>query len=202
VTTPELGSENTALAARSLLERVTGIEPAQSAWESEPSGLSCAMSCEADCPRVTVRYRSLPGLMVRRLCGRVGCAARPARGLLQPALGRAGRASPQTHRHRGGSGPRRGRCSRADERGACHRATQVGIWRPLGQHPIVPAARRHRAPRAVHRHHRELPCLHWSQRCPATAEQLHPPMEQGAASGRNDRYPLSRPAAHRQHTGR
>jgi hypothetical protein len=31
-------SKSTALAARSLLERVTGIEPALSAWESVPSG--------------------------------------------------------------------------------------------------------------------------------------------------------------------
>jgi hypothetical protein len=38
VTTPDLRSENTALAACPLLERVTGIEPALSAWESVPSG--------------------------------------------------------------------------------------------------------------------------------------------------------------------
>ena len=38
MTTPDLRSEKTALAARSLLERVTGIEPALSAWESVPSG--------------------------------------------------------------------------------------------------------------------------------------------------------------------
>src|SRR5579859_2610700 len=30
-----------------------------------------------------------------------------------------------------------------------------------------------------------------SQRCPATAKQLHPPMAQGAGGGRNDRHPLS-----------
>jgi hypothetical protein len=30
------------------------------------SGLSYTLSCEAGCPRVTVRYRSLPGLMARQ----------------------------------------------------------------------------------------------------------------------------------------
>jgi len=37
MTAPELHRENIALAAYSLLERVTGIEPALSAWEA-PSG--------------------------------------------------------------------------------------------------------------------------------------------------------------------
>jgi hypothetical protein len=39
MTASELRPETNALAARSLLERVTGIEPALSAWESVPSGL-------------------------------------------------------------------------------------------------------------------------------------------------------------------
>jgi hypothetical protein len=38
MTASELRPENNALAARSLLERVTGIEPALSAWEAVPSG--------------------------------------------------------------------------------------------------------------------------------------------------------------------
>ena len=38
MTPSELRPETNALAARSLLERVTGIEPALSAWESVPSG--------------------------------------------------------------------------------------------------------------------------------------------------------------------
>ncbi len=32
------------------LERVTGIEPALSAWESEPSEALRALSCEVGCP--------------------------------------------------------------------------------------------------------------------------------------------------------
>jgi hypothetical protein len=39
MTAPGRHSENDALAAHSLLERVTGIEPALSAWEAVPSGL-------------------------------------------------------------------------------------------------------------------------------------------------------------------
>ena len=38
MTTSELRPETNALAARSLLERVTGIEPALSAWKAVPSG--------------------------------------------------------------------------------------------------------------------------------------------------------------------
>ena len=40
----ELRSENTSLAACSLVERVTGIEAALSAWESVPSGLDAALN--------------------------------------------------------------------------------------------------------------------------------------------------------------
>jgi hypothetical protein len=58
-------SENITLAARSLLERVTRIELALSAWESVPSGLLQGLTCGAGCPRVTVRDRSPPGLMAR-----------------------------------------------------------------------------------------------------------------------------------------
>ena len=38
-------------------------DPALSAWESVPSGLSRDLTCGAGCPRVTVRDRSSPGLM-------------------------------------------------------------------------------------------------------------------------------------------
>jgi len=61
-----LHSKNTALAARSAFERVTGIEPALSAWESVPSELFYGLTCGAGCPRVTVRDRSSPGLMALR----------------------------------------------------------------------------------------------------------------------------------------
>jgi hypothetical protein len=46
-------------------ERVTGIEPALSAWESVRSGLLWGLTCETWCPRVTVRDRSSRGLMAR-----------------------------------------------------------------------------------------------------------------------------------------
>jgi hypothetical protein len=45
------------------VERVTGIEPALSAWESVRSALLRGLTCGAGCPLVTVRYRSSPGLM-------------------------------------------------------------------------------------------------------------------------------------------
>jgi hypothetical protein len=47
------------------VERVTGIEPALSAWESVPSGLLSGLTCGAGCPRVTVTDRSSPWLMAR-----------------------------------------------------------------------------------------------------------------------------------------
>jgi hypothetical protein len=65
MTASELRLENNALAARSFLERVTGIEPALSAWEAVPSGPVTCLTCEAGCPRVTVRDPSSPGLMAR-----------------------------------------------------------------------------------------------------------------------------------------
>jgi hypothetical protein len=49
-------SENMALAARSRLERMTGIEPALSAWESAPFAVVCCLTCGAAGPRVTVRH--------------------------------------------------------------------------------------------------------------------------------------------------
>jgi hypothetical protein len=46
-------------------ERVTGIEPALSAWESVRSGQLSGLTCWAGCPWVTVRDPFLPGLMAR-----------------------------------------------------------------------------------------------------------------------------------------
>jgi hypothetical protein len=43
-------SKDTVLAARSLLERVTGIEPALSAWEAVLSELLSGLSCKKACP--------------------------------------------------------------------------------------------------------------------------------------------------------
>ena len=57
-----LCSERSALAARSQSERVTGIEPALSTWESVRFGLPHWLSCGAGCLRVTVGYRSSPRL--------------------------------------------------------------------------------------------------------------------------------------------
>jgi hypothetical protein len=48
-----------------LAERVTGIEPALSAWESAQPALLCGLTCGAGCPRVTVTDPSSPGLMAR-----------------------------------------------------------------------------------------------------------------------------------------
>jgi hypothetical protein len=48
-----------------VVERVTGIEPALSAWESVRFGLLWGLTCGAGCPWVTVRDPSLPGLMAR-----------------------------------------------------------------------------------------------------------------------------------------
>jgi hypothetical protein len=39
-------------------ERVTGIEPAPSAWESVPSGPFYGLTCGTGCPRVTTRHRA------------------------------------------------------------------------------------------------------------------------------------------------
>jgi hypothetical protein len=49
----------------SSLERVTGIEPALSAWESVPSGPVYGLTSAAGNPLVPVRDPSLPGLMAR-----------------------------------------------------------------------------------------------------------------------------------------
>jgi hypothetical protein len=60
-----LRSEGTALAACSHWERVTGIEPALSAWEAERCELSTGLTCTGRSPRLTVRDRSSPGLIAR-----------------------------------------------------------------------------------------------------------------------------------------
>jgi hypothetical protein len=48
---------------RVTLERVTGIEPALSAWEAERCELRTGLTCAARCPPLTVRDRWLPGLI-------------------------------------------------------------------------------------------------------------------------------------------
>jgi hypothetical protein len=55
---PELG--------RHCLERVTGIEPALSAWESDRSRPLTALSWAVDAPLVTVMDPAIPGLMARQ----------------------------------------------------------------------------------------------------------------------------------------
>ena len=55
---PELG--------RHYLERVTGIEPALSAWESDRSGLLTALTWATDAPLVTVIDPMTPQLMARQ----------------------------------------------------------------------------------------------------------------------------------------
>ena len=48
-----------------VVERVTGIEPALSAWESDQSEPLTELTRATDVPRVTVMDRSTPGLMAR-----------------------------------------------------------------------------------------------------------------------------------------
>jgi integrase-like protein len=55
----------TALTCGFWWERVTGIEPALSAWELAPSTLLRGPACGAGYPRVTVRDPCSPGLMAR-----------------------------------------------------------------------------------------------------------------------------------------
>jgi hypothetical protein len=57
--------EEQALTCGFTVERVAGIEPALSAWESVRFGLLYGLTCGVGCPRVTVRDRSSPGLMAR-----------------------------------------------------------------------------------------------------------------------------------------
>jgi hypothetical protein len=51
-----------------VVERVTGIEPALSAWESDQSGPLTTPTWAVDLPLVTVRDPTTPGLMARRSC--------------------------------------------------------------------------------------------------------------------------------------
>ena len=55
---PELGTL--------VVERVTGIEPALSAWESDRSGSLAALTWAPNVPLVTAIDRMTPGLMARR----------------------------------------------------------------------------------------------------------------------------------------
>jgi hypothetical protein len=69
MTAPERRSENTPLTASSLVERVTGIEPALSAWESSgkrPLSSSSCYSCTSD-PR-TCPMGALESSPVRQVC--------------------------------------------------------------------------------------------------------------------------------------
>ena len=59
------GFEISLLTCIFIVERVTGIEPALSAWEAARSGLLCGLTCGAGCPRVTASDRSSPRLMAR-----------------------------------------------------------------------------------------------------------------------------------------
>src|SRR5262249_1439371 len=64
------------------VERVTGIEPALSAWESDRSGPLTALTWATDVPLVTVMHPAAPGLMARQWpadrlpwCRRSRCAS-------------------------------------------------------------------------------------------------------------------------------
>src|SRR5215831_16737174 len=48
------------------LERVTGIEPALSAWESDRSGPLTGLTWTSDAPLVTAMNPVIPGLMARQ----------------------------------------------------------------------------------------------------------------------------------------
>jgi hypothetical protein len=48
------------------MERVTGIEPALSAWESDRSGPLTTLTWATDAPLVTVIHPMTPGLMARQ----------------------------------------------------------------------------------------------------------------------------------------
>jgi len=48
------------------MERVTGIEPALSAWESDRSGPLTALNWPVEAPLVTVMSPTAPGLMARQ----------------------------------------------------------------------------------------------------------------------------------------
>jgi hypothetical protein len=61
---PKLAGK-TSLTWRFAVERVTGIEPALSAWESAPSGPVTWPDLPGGVSRVTVTDRSSPGLMAR-----------------------------------------------------------------------------------------------------------------------------------------
>ena len=54
------------LTLRFVVERVTGIEPALSAWESDRSGPLTALSWASDTPLVTAMNPATPGLMARQ----------------------------------------------------------------------------------------------------------------------------------------
>jgi hypothetical protein len=57
------------------VERVTGIEPALSAWESDRSEPLTALTWTSDVPLVTVMDLMTPGLMARQWPGLVALGA-------------------------------------------------------------------------------------------------------------------------------
>jgi hypothetical protein len=65
VTGEGLPWEGSALAALTQKERVTGIEPALSAWEAERCELLTGLACTGRAPRLTVRDRPSPRLTAR-----------------------------------------------------------------------------------------------------------------------------------------
>jgi hypothetical protein len=76
VSTPDLRSENTALAALPLLERVTGIEPALSAWEADVLPLNYTR-VHRHCLVATVGPRSLRCVRPDIVPDPVGCQGAP-----------------------------------------------------------------------------------------------------------------------------
>src|SRR5262245_30154710 len=63
---PGTGKQRRPLTWGFVVERVTGIEPALSAWESDRSGPLTTLSWAPDVPLVTVRDPTTPGVMARQ----------------------------------------------------------------------------------------------------------------------------------------
>jgi hypothetical protein len=62
-------SRRSAVSCGFVVERVTGIEPALSAWESDRLGPLTALTWALDAPLVTVMDSVTPGLMARQWPG-------------------------------------------------------------------------------------------------------------------------------------
>ena len=72
------------------MERVTGIEPALSAWESDRSGPLTDLTWASDTPLVTVVDRAIPGLMAHQWPTTMLPVGLPATALRLNAKGRDG----------------------------------------------------------------------------------------------------------------